>query len=97
MNNQTPGFENLHCADTRSQNSRQLNSKPAFLDKNTGRVEIAKLKNGVEAPMHIISWLPEEWAICFDENGLVLKLKSGIVPGFEQDGCFYARDEVAEL
>ncbi len=99
MNKQTLRMENLAYAGTRgiSQNNSDLNFKPAFLDKKTGRTEIAKLKGNVEAPMHIISWLPKEWATCFDDNGLVLELRPGIIAGFERGGSFYTREEVAAL
>lgn len=99
MDNQTLCSENLAFAGTRgiSENNRALNFRPAFQDKNTGRIEIAKLKSGEDAPVHIICWLPEEWATCFDDNGLVLGLKPGIMAGFERDGRFYTRDEAAEL
>lgn len=99
MNNRTLQTENLVYAGTRgiSQNNRASGFKPAFLDKSTGRIEIAKLKNGQRAPVHIISWLPEEWASRFDDEGLVLNLRPGIIAGFERDGCFYTRDQAAEL
>ncbi len=99
MDNQTLHLENLAYAGTRgiSQNNSVSGFKPAFLNKSTGRIEIARLKNGRQAPMHIISWLPKKWASCFDEDGLVLKLRPGIIAGFERDGCFYTRDQAAEL
>ena len=99
MDNQTLCSENLVFADTNgiSQNNRALNFRPAFLDKNTGRIEIAKLGSGGQAPVHIICWLPEEWATSVDDNGLVLGLKPGIIAGFERDGRFFTRDEAAEL
>ena len=64
MDNQTLCSENLTYAGTRgiSENNRALNFRPAFLDRNTGRFEIAKMKNGEQAPVHIICWLPQEWA-----------------------------------
>ena len=99
MDNQTLCSENLVFADTNgiSQNNRALNFRPAFMDSSTGRIEIAKLKDGEQAPVHLINWLPEEWATCFDDNGLVLRLKPGITAGFERNGRFYTRDEAAKL
>ena len=99
MNSQTLSLENIAFAGTRgiSQNNCHLNFKPAFLDKTTGRIEIPKLRDGMDAPMHIISWLPAEWATCLDEEGSVQELKSGVIAGFERDGCFFTRDEAAEL
>ena len=99
MDNQTLCSENLTYAGTRgiSENNHTSNFRPAFLDRTTGRIEIAKLKNGEQAPVHIICWMPEEWATSIDDNGLVLGLKPGIIAGFERGGRFYTREEAAEL
>ena len=50
MNNQTLSLENIAYAGTRgiSQNNCHLYFRPAFLDKNSGRIEIAKLKNATD-------------------------------------------------
>ncbi len=99
VDNQTLRSENLAYAGTRgiSQNNRSSDFRPAFLEKSTGRIEISKLKDGQEASIHMIGWLPKEWATSFDDHGVVIKLKPDIVAGFEQGGSFYTRDEAAEL
>ncbi len=95
MDDQTLRRENLAYAGTNgiSQNNHL---KPAFLDKRTGRVEIARLKDGRAAPMHIISWLPREWATDVKPDGSVQALISTIIAGFERDGVFYTREQAAD-
>jgi hypothetical protein len=99
VDNQTLRSENLTYEGTRgiSQNNRASGFRPAFLETSSGRIEISRLKDGQEAPIHMIGWLPEEWAVRIDEDGLVIELKREIVAGFERGGSFYTRDEAAEM
>tara|TARA_R110002072_G_scaffold1780_5_gene14661 strand:- start:4819 stop:5118 length:300 start_codon:yes stop_codon:yes gene_type:complete len=99
MNKHTLHYENLAFAGTRgvSENNTRSGFRPAFLDKTTGCIELARLANGKPAAMHLICWLPRDWGSCFDEDGSIESLKAGVVAGFELDGVFYTRDEVAEL
>ncbi|XOV85803.1 MAG: hypothetical protein ACFHX7_12520 [Pseudomonadota bacterium] len=80
-----------------SRNNRNEGFKPAFLDKKTGRIEVARLADGAPAPMHVISWLPREWAVAVDRDGAVLSLIPTVIAGFVRDDVFYTREEVAEL
>jgi len=98
MDNQTLRSENLRFAGTKgiSENNRCYRFKPAFLDKSTGRIEIARQENGQAATMHLISWLPTDWATSI-RDGKVNALKPEIISGFELEGAFYTRDEAAEL
>ena len=97
MDNRTLRFENMAFAGTRgvSKNNRRFGFKPAFLNKRNGEVEVAKFENGSPAPMHIISWLPEEWAASRAEDGSIESLQPEIIAGFVADGIFYTRDEAA--
>lgn len=99
VDNQTLRSENIDYEGTRgiSQNNRASGFRPAFLDTSSGRIEISRLKDGQEAPIHMIGWLPKEWAVMVDENELVIELKPEIVAGFERGGSFYTRDEAAEM
>ena len=99
MDNQTLRSENLTYEGTSgiSQNNRASGFRPAFMDTSSGQIEISRLKDGQEAPIHMISWLPEEWAVSIDEDGLVIELKATIVAGFERGGSFYTREEAAEM
>ena len=91
--------ENEEFCGTRgvSENNRDLGFKPAFLNKDTGEVEIARLEDGLPAPMHLITWLPRHWARVVDTRGAVLSLVPSVIAGFTQDGVFYTRAEAAEL
>ena len=99
MDSHTLQYENLAFGGTKgvSENNSHEGFKPAFLNKATGRVEVARLKNRRAASMHIISWLPREWAATVDKAGLVLSLKPGIIAGFVQNGVFYTRKEAVDL
>ena len=99
MNVLTIVKENEEFQGTRgvSGNNRELGFEPAFLNKETGQVEIARLQNGQPARMHLISWLPAEWATDVDEKGVVLSLTPSVIAGFTRDGVFYTRTEAAEL
>lgn len=98
MNSLTLAMENDVYRGTRgvSKNS-DAGFRPAFLDKLTGRIELAKQRDGTSAPCHFISWLPREWAAGFNDDGSIKNLKNSIISGFESDGVFYTRAEAAEL
>ncbi len=70
---------------------------PAFINREDGRVELARLPNGQPAAMHLISHLPVEWALQTDPAGKVVALKASIEAGFVRDGCYYTRSEAASL
>ena len=99
MNNQTLRSENQAFAGTKgvSQNNESYGFKPAFLDRNTGRVEQARLENGQPATIHIIDWLPKEWAGSFYPDGRIKILIPGINAGVVCNTIFYNREQVAEL
>ena len=62
---------------------------PAFRNSSDGCVEIAKLGDGNPAAIHLISYLPGEWAARCDAQGNVLELIPGIEAGFVRDGNFF--------
>ena len=99
MDNRTLQLENIAFSDTVgvSRNNRKSGFTPAFLNKKTGLIEIARLKNGQPSPMHIISWLPKTWASRLASDGSVESLKPEIITGFVRDGIFYTRQQTAEL
>jgi len=69
---------------------------PAFRDEGTGRVELARFRNGDVAPMHLIAGLPADWATAFDEDGDVSSVKTTIIAGFVRDEEFFTRDEACD-
>ena len=70
---------------------------PAFLDKQTGEIELARQEDGTPASCHMIDWLPREWASQVSADGRVCNLKGSVIAGFECEGVFYTRAEAAEL
>lgn len=78
-----------------SANCRRHGFQPAFREENTGRVELSRQRNGEPCPMHLISWLPQEWAADAAASGAIVTLKPGIVAGFVYNGAFYTREQAA--
>ncbi len=76
-----------------SSNNQNEGFQPAFLDKDTGRIELARFPDGKVAPMHLISGLPMTWVLEFDVAGLPQKLKHSVVAGFSRKGEFYTREQ----
>ncbi len=99
MDSRTLQIENDDFAGSRgvSKNNSQFGFRPAFLDRKTGRVELARLKDGSPAMMHTIRWLPADWAETRNTDGSILSLRTGIISGFVNGGAFYTREEAAEL
>lgn len=97
MDNRTLSQENQAYCDTQgvSQNNWRSGFIPAFQDTRTGRIRFSRDRKGEIARLHIISWLPREWAQRIDEQGEVTCLKTSIVAGFVRDGVFYTREEAA--
>ena len=99
MNNQTLRNENLAFAGTNgiSQNNSRSGFKPAFMNSNSGRIEISRTESGGPAPIHLIDWLPEEWAASTRKDGSIESLIPGIISGFSRDGKFYTREQTANF
>lgn len=97
MNRHTLKQENRAFTGTAgvSPNNARAGFVPAFRDEATGRVEFARMADGSCAPMHIITFLPLEWALVCDTGGGIIELKPGIVSGFCRDGEFFTREEAA--
>lgn len=72
----------------------QAESMPAFLDKRTGRIELARTRVGLPASTHLIDWLPREWAKSITDNGRISCLRPEIIPGYIRDGIFYPQEEL---
>lgn len=89
--------ENQQYANTGgiSQNNREEGFIPAFMDLQTGKVQLARYKNGAIAPFHMIDGLPSDWL--HYENQKVAKLKQHIVSGFVRCDRFFNRSEAAEF
>lgn len=95
MDRQQLRQQNQKFADTEgvSSNNRNHGFVPAFRDRDTGHIELARFADGRLAPMHVISGLPVEWAVETDPAGAILVLKSSIEAGFCKAGEFFTRAE----
>lgn len=65
-----------------SENNRNQGFVPAFLDINTGHVYRSRFENGLPAPIHMLSGLPNT-------------IKNSVVSGFLLEEIFYTREEAA--
>ena len=68
---------------------------PAFKNVLTDEVALSKLADGALAPMHLITFLPEDWAAQTDKEGRVLKIARHVIAGFWRDGRFFTREQAA--
>ncbi len=98
MNRQQLQKQNLQFKNTDgvSANNHTKGFLPAFRDEETGRVELARFRDGSPAPMHLICGLPRDWALEFDETGGVITIKLSVTAGFCRDGRFFTRDEAIQ-
>lgn len=90
--------ENKHFAGTGgiSQENTVHNFIPAFLDHESGEVEISKFRNGMPAPFHSLDGLPESWIAEKDASGRVVKVRDSVISGFVRLGRFFTRKEAAD-
>lgn len=77
--------------------NRELGFRPAFLDTDTGIVYVSCSRDGIPAPYHRLDGLPEELIRERDDKGRVIAVKTTVVSGFERDGCFYTREQAANM
>lgn len=96
MDQQALRRENLAFRGTMgvSQNNTYAGFVPAFREDSTGRVELARFRNGNPAPFHLIEGLPREWAVSRAMDGSITAIKPGVTAGFVRNARFYTRDEV---
>ena len=89
--------ENCQFAGTGgvSANNADACFAPAFMDFNTGQIELSRFQDGSTAPYHLIDGLPRDWVIQRDVAGKVLGIRSTVVSGFVRLGKFFTREEAA--
>ncbi len=80
-----------------SQKNKGFGFVPAFLDIASGRIYRSCFADGTPAPIHILDGLPEETIIKRDEHGTFVSTSHNIISGFEREGCFYTRQQVADF
>lgn len=68
---------------------------PAFFDRETGTVYIARFTDGRPAPIHVLDGLPAQLVVERLPSGKVAAVKRSIEAGFVRDGNFITREEAA--
>jgi len=68
---------------------------PAFFDRETGTVYIARFTDGRPAPIHVLDGLPAKLVVERLPSGQVATVKGSIEAGFVKDGNFITREEAA--
>ncbi|MDB5858339.1 MAG: hypothetical protein JWQ76_2028 [Ramlibacter sp.] len=67
--------------------------RPAFLDRETGRVYLSAFADGRPAPAHLLDGLPPTLVLARAAGGSVAAVKGSVISGFARDGHFYTREE----
>ncbi|HSV81650.1 MAG TPA: hypothetical protein VLK85_20845 [Ramlibacter sp.] len=88
-------MENVCYAGTPgcSADNRVHGFRPAFLDRDTGRVYPSAFADGRPAPVHVLDGLPPELVLARAADGRVSVVTDGVVSGFVRDGRFHTREE----
>ncbi|MGH8507279.1 MAG: hypothetical protein ACREVH_00965 [Gammaproteobacteria bacterium] len=68
---------------------------PAFFDRETGTIYIARFSDGRPAPMHLLDGLPAKLVVERLPSGHVAAVKRSVEAGFVKDGSFITREEAA--
>ncbi len=68
---------------------------PAFMDRDTGRIYLARFADGRLAPMHLLDGLPRDLVERRDEAGKAVAIKPSVIAGFVLYGKFYTREQAA--
>ena len=71
--------------------------RPAFLDRDTGRIHLCRAAAGNAATAHGFDGLPEECVRAKDAQGRPYAVKGALVVGFERQGYFFTREQAAQL
>lgn len=80
-----------------SANNRDYGFRPAFLDASTNTVYLSRFRDGQPAPLHLLDGLPDEIVVARSASGEVEAIKATVVSGFVRAGCFYTREEAAQM
>lgn len=80
-----------------SQGNRGTGFRPAFYNHSNGDIALSRFANGSLAPIHLLDGLPQAWVLECSDHGHVSAIKPDVVAGFERDGSFYTRSQVAQF
>jgi hypothetical protein len=76
-----------------SAGNRSCGFRPAFQDRETGRIYLSAFADGRPAPVHLLDGLPPALVLTRTSLGRVCAVKASVISGFARDGHFYTRDE----
>jgi hypothetical protein len=71
--------------------------RPAFLDRDTGRIHLCDHPAGDALTSHRFDGLPAECITARDAQGRPSAIRSSLVAGFEREGYFFTREQAAQL
>ena len=102
---QTPGDSNLTPQKLATEKARYFGTggcsagnrscgfRPAFQDRETGRIYLSAFADGRPAPVHLLDGLPPSLVLTRTPLGRVGAVKGSVISGFARDGHFYTREE----
>jgi hypothetical protein len=76
-----------------SAGNRGCGFRPAFLDRETGRIYLSTFADGRPAPVHLLDGLPPALVLVRTPGRSVYAVKGSVISGFVRDGHFYTREE----
>jgi hypothetical protein len=76
-----------------SAGNRSCGFRPAFLDRETGRVYLAAYADGQPATVHVLDGLPASLVLSRTSRGRVCTVKGSVISGFAREGHFYTREQ----
>jgi hypothetical protein len=79
-----------------SDGNRQQGFRPAFRDRQTGKVYPSRFADGRPSAIHLFDGLPCELVEQRDAQGKVIAVGASIEAGFVRGGRFYTRAQAAD-
>lgn len=80
-----------------SQENDSYHFLPAFLDTQTGTIYLSCFADGRIAPLHLLDGLPSELVVEKTASRKVMAVKGSVTAGFLHCGCFYSREQAAQV
>jgi hypothetical protein len=78
-----------------SAGNRSQGFAPAFLDRETGMIYLARYADGRPAPLHLLEGLPQEVVVSRTADGQCTGVKPSLIAGFVRASQFYTREQLA--
>lgn len=75
--------------------NRSYGFRPAFLDRQTGDIHLARHADGRPAPFHLLDGLPDQLVLARSESGSVTAVRASVISGFVRQGQFFTREQAA--